>query len=63
MMHPEQERIFDRARLRRERIAVLRRRREIAELRRRIIFGAIWASTRRHAVYDEQWQLICRRAR
>jgi len=42
---------------------VLRRRREIAELRRQIIFGTIWASTRRHAAYDEQCQLICRHAR
>jgi hypothetical protein len=57
MMDPEREGIIHRALLRRERIAVLRRRRAIAELRRRIDFETMWADPRRHAAYDH-WRRI-----
>jgi hypothetical protein len=57
MIDPEQERIFQRARTRRQRIAVLRRRRAIAELQRRIEFETMWADSRRRACYD-QWRRV-----
>src|ERR1700746_2703941 len=52
MIDPEQERIFQRARLLRERTAVLRRRRAIAELWRQIEFETMWADPRRRTAYD-----------
>ena len=54
MIDPEREGILHRARLRRERIAVLRRRRAIAELRRQIDFETMWADPRRRAAYDHR---------
>ena len=58
MMNPEQEGIFQRARLRRERIAVLRRRREISALERQIDFETMWADPRRRAAYDQRRRLF-----
>ena len=58
MIDPEQERIFHRARLRRERIAILRRRRAIAELRRQIDFETMWADPRRRAAYDHRRRIF-----
>jgi hypothetical protein len=52
MIDPEREGIIHRAWLRRERIAVLRRRRAIAELGRQIDFETIWADPRQRAAYD-----------
>jgi hypothetical protein len=54
MIDPEREGILHRARLRRERIAVLRRRRAIAELRRQIDFETMWADPRRRAAFDRR---------
>jgi hypothetical protein len=54
MIDPEQESILRRARLRRDRITVLRRRRAIAELRRQIDFETMWADPRRRAAYDHR---------
>jgi hypothetical protein len=54
MIDPEQESILRRARLRRDRIAVLRRRRAIAELRRQIDFETMWADPRRRAAYEHR---------
>ena len=54
MIDPEQEGIFHRARLRRDRIAVLRRRRAIAELQRQIDFETMWADPRRRAAFDQR---------
>ena len=54
MIDPEQQRILHRARLRRERVAILRRRRAIAELRRQIDFETMWADPRRRRAYDER---------
>jgi hypothetical protein len=58
MMDHEQEGIFYRARLRRERIAVLRRRRAIGELRRQIDFETMWADPRARAVYDHRRRIF-----
>jgi hypothetical protein len=58
MINPEQERNFHRARLRQERIALLRRRRTIAEFRRHIDFESIWADPRRRAAFDHRRQLF-----
>jgi hypothetical protein len=55
MMDPEQERVFQRARLLRQRIAVLRRRRAVAALWQQLEFEATWADARRRAAYD-QWR-------
>ena len=52
MINPEQERILQRAGLLRERTAVLRRRRAIAELWRQIEFETMWADPRRRTAYD-----------
>jgi hypothetical protein len=52
MIDPEQERILHRAGLLRQRAALLRRRRTIAEIWRRIEFEALWADPRRRAAYD-----------
>src|SRR5271167_1278708 len=52
MIDPEREGIIHRAWLRRERIAVLRRRRAIAELGRQIDFETMWADPRQRAAYD-----------
>jgi hypothetical protein len=54
MINSEQESIFHRARLRRERIAVLRRRRAIVELQQQIDFERMWANPCRRAAYDRQ---------
>jgi len=56
MIDPERESILHLARLRRERIAVLRRRRAIAELQRQIDFETMWADPHRRVAYDQ-----CRR--
>jgi hypothetical protein len=53
MITPELEAIHQRARLRQERIAALRRRRVIAELQRQIDFEIMWADPRRRAAYDD----------
>ena len=58
MINPEQESISHRARLRRERIAVLRRRRAVTELRRQIDFAAMWADPCRRAAYDQRRRLF-----
>jgi hypothetical protein len=55
MMDPQQERVFQRACLLRQRIAVLRQQRAIAELRRQIDFEVLWNDRGRRAVYD-QWR-------
>jgi hypothetical protein len=52
MIDPEREGIIHRARLRQERIAVLRRRRAIAELGRQINFETMWADPGQRAAYD-----------
>jgi len=54
MIDPEQEGIFHRARLRRDRIAALRRRRAIAELQRQIDFETMWADPHRRAAFDQR---------
>ena len=54
MIDHEQELVHHQARLRRERVAVLRRRRAIAELWRQIAFDTMWANPRRRAIYDGQ---------
>ena len=54
MIDLEQESILRRARLRRDRIAFLRRRRAIAELRRQINFETMWADPRRRAAFDHR---------
>jgi hypothetical protein len=61
MIDPEQDRILHRARLRRERIAILRRRRAIDELHRQIDFGRMWADPRRRAAFDHQRRLFYQR--
>jgi hypothetical protein len=58
MINPEQEDILYRARSRRERITILRRRRAVAELRRRIDFETMWADPRRRVMYDHQRRLF-----
>jgi hypothetical protein len=58
MIDPEQEWIFHHARLRRERIAVRRRLREIAELQRQIDFETMWADPCRRAVHDHRRRLF-----
>jgi len=57
MLDSEQESILHRARLRRERVALLRRRRAIAEFRRQIDFEMMWADPCRRAAYD-RWRRI-----
>jgi hypothetical protein len=52
MIDVEQEEILYRARFRQERIAVLHRRRAIAELRRQIDFETMWADPRQHTAFD-----------
>jgi hypothetical protein len=54
MIDAEREGILHLARLRRERIAVLRRRRAIAELRRQIDFETMWADPRRRMAFDHR---------
>ena len=54
MIDLEQESILRRARLRRDRIAFLRRRRAIAELRQQINFETMWADPRRRAAFDHR---------
>src|SRR5215467_5862810 len=54
MIDPEQERLLHRARLLRQRAAVLRRRRTIAAIWRRIEFEALWADPRRRAAHDDR---------
>ena len=54
MIDLEQESILRHARLRRDRIAFLRRRRAIAELRRQINFETMWADPRRRAAFDHR---------
>jgi hypothetical protein len=54
MLDPEEEGIIRRAWLRRERIAVLRRRRAVAELRRQIDFETIWADPCRRVACDRR---------
>ncbi len=61
MIDPEQERIFQRARRLRERIAVLRRRRAIAELWRQIVFETLWADPPQRAAYDQSRRMFYRR--
>lgn len=58
MIDPEREGIIHRAWRRQERIAVLRRRRAIAELRRQIDFQTMWADPRRRATYDQRRRLF-----
>jgi hypothetical protein len=58
MTDPEQEGILQRARLRRERVAVLRRRRAIAELRRQLDFETLWTDPRRRSAYDDRRRLF-----
>lgn len=60
MITPEQEAIYQRARSRRERIAVLRRRRVIAEFRRQIDFEIMRADPRRRAAYDDARRMFYR---
>jgi hypothetical protein len=52
MIDPEQERISHHASLLRQRIAVRRRRRAIAQVRRQIAFETMWADPRRRAAHD-----------
>jgi hypothetical protein len=52
MIDLEQESILHRVRLRRERTAILRRRRAIAEVKRQIDFETMWADPRRRAASD-----------
>jgi hypothetical protein len=58
MIDPEQECVFNHARRRRERIAILRRRRAIAELQRQIDFERMWADPRRRAAHDHQRRVL-----
>jgi hypothetical protein len=58
MIDPEQERVFHNARRRREQIAVLRRRRAIAELQWQIDFESMWADPRRRKAHDHQRQVF-----
>src|SRR5215472_13221171 len=53
MIEPEQELVLHRAGLLRQRAAVLRRRRTIAEIWRRIEFEALWADPCRRAAHDD----------
>jgi hypothetical protein len=57
MLDSEQESILHRARMRRERVALLRHRRAIAEFRRQIDFEMMWADPCRWAAYD-RWRRI-----
>src|ERR1700739_2275781 len=52
MIDPEQESVLHRARLRRKRVAALRRRRAIAQLRGQIDFETMWADPRRRSAFD-----------
>jgi hypothetical protein len=54
MIDPEQDAVIQRAWLRCKRVAVLRRRRAIAELRRQIDFATMWADPRRRAAFDRR---------
>jgi hypothetical protein len=58
MINSDQESILHRARLRQERIAILRRRRAVAELRRQIDFETMWADPRRRTRYDHRRRLF-----
>jgi len=58
MIDPEREGILHLARLRRERIAVLRRRRAIAELRRQIDFETMWADPHQRIAFDRRRRLF-----
>jgi len=58
MIDSEQEAIIYRASLRRERVAILRRRRAIAELGRQIDFEMMWADPRRRAVCDRRRRIF-----
>jgi hypothetical protein len=60
MINPEQESISHRARLRQERVAILRRRRAVAELQRQIDFETLWADPRRRTAYDHRRRLFYR---
>src|SRR6516164_2242123 len=59
MIDPERERTLQRARLLRQRAAVLRRRRTIAEIWRRIEFEALWADPRQRAAHDDWRRAFC----
>jgi hypothetical protein len=61
MIDPGQDGILHRARLRAERIAILRRRRAIAELQRQIDFGRMWADPSRRAAFDHQRRVFYKR--
>jgi len=58
MIDPEQASILERAQLRQGRIAILRRRRAIGEVRRQIDFETIWADPRGRGAYDTQRRLF-----
>jgi len=58
MIGSKQVRIFDNARLLRDRVGDLRRRRAIAELRRQLDFEAIWADPRWRAAFDGRRRLF-----
>jgi len=58
MIDPEREGILHLARLRQERIAVLRRRRAIAELQRQIDFESMWADPHRRVAFDRRRRLF-----
>ena len=54
MIDPEQDAVIHRAWLRCKRVALLRRRRALAELRRQIDFATMWADPRRRAAFDRR---------
>src|ERR1700724_357943 len=54
MIDPERASILQRARLRQDRIAILRRRRAIDEVRRQLDFEAMWTDPLRRAAYERQ---------
>src|ERR1700732_4839417 len=58
MIDPEQASILERAQLRHRRIAILRRRRAIGEVRRQIDFETIWADPRGRVAHDTQRRLF-----
>src|SRR6516225_1207924 len=61
MIDPEQEAVIHRAWLRSKRVAILRCRRVIAELRWQIDFEMMWADRRRRAAFDRQRRLFYQR--
>jgi hypothetical protein len=61
MIDPEQEAVIYRASLRSKRVAVLRRRRVIADLHRQIDFETMWADPRRRAAFDRQRRFFYQR--